>query len=76
MAYSFSGRKAETALLNKLTEKCGKAEKGETVTDKKFVENLIRQAVEDIQLQAASPKENTPIGTPITELEKRLNLLK
>ena len=76
VAYSFSGRKAETALLNKLTEKCGKAEKGETVSDKKFVENLIRQAVEDIQLQAASPKENTPIGTPITELEKRLNLLK
>ena len=60
-SFSFSGRKVETTLLNKLTAKCKAvkaAEKQEPVEEPK---------------PETQPEET---GTPITELEKRLELLK
>ena len=60
-SFSFSGRKTEMALLNKLTAKCKSAEKAEE-----------QEPVEEAKPEP-QPEET---GTPISELEKRLNLLK
>lgn len=60
-SFSFSGRKTEMALLNKLTAKCKSAEKAEE-----------QETVEEPKPEP-QPEET---GTPINELEKRLELLK
>ena len=63
-AYSFSGRKVEMALLNKLTAKCKAAVKAEAPEPAAEPETPV------------TPTEPEETGTPITELDKRLELLK
>ena len=76
-AYSFSGRKAENLLLNKLTAKYKTAMQPEEKNVKDETEAAIEPIVAEMPVtEIAAQRQPKQTGTPIADLEKRLNLLK
>ena len=81
-AFAFSGKAAQISLMNKLCVRCKneeKAEEPETQVAPKQ-EKVNEQPVQETPVTepetTVTPTERAETGTPIADLEKRLNLLK
>ena len=74
-SFAFSCRIAENRLLNKLADKCRPVKEEEPVTETPTEPtHAAEEAAKEEQEPVAEPA--APVGTPVSDLEKRLNLLK